>query len=125
MFAGTIIFIGDTLDPKTRRVSVRCQAPNPHGRLKPQMYATLSLGESTPQSVTIVPSQAVQDIDGKSVVFIENEQGSFARREVETGAETDGWVEILSGVQSGEKVATAGSFLLKSELLKASMTEEE
>ena len=41
------------------------------------------------------------------------------------GAETEGWVEVRSGVEDGEAVATTGSFLLKSELLKGTMVEEE
>lgn len=124
-FPGTIIFVGDTLDPKTRRVTVRCRVPNPQGRLKPQMYAALSLGEGEARSVVVVPSQAIQEMDGKTVVFIADEAGKFFKREVAVGLETEGRVEVLSGVQPGEKVVTAGSFLLKSELLKSATAAEE
>lgn len=124
-FPGTIIFVGDTLDPKTRRVTVRCRVPNPQGRLKPQMYATLSLGEGEARSVVVVPSPAIQEMDGKTVVFIADEAGKFFKREVAVGLETEGRVEVLSGVQPGEKVVTAGSFLLKSELLKSATAAED
>jgi cobalt-zinc-cadmium efflux system membrane fusion protein len=124
-FPGTVIFIGDTLDPKTRRVTVRCRVPNQYGRLKPQMYATLAFGEAEARSVPVVPSQAVQELDGKSVVFTVDGAGKFSAREVATGPESEGWTEIRSGVQPGEKIVTTGSFLLKSELSKASMQEEE
>lgn len=124
-FQGTVIFIGDTLDPKTRRVTVRCQAPNLQGKLKPQMYATLSFGEGEPQAVLAVPSRAIQELDGKTVVFVAEDAGKFSAREVVLGSETEGWVEILSGATAGEKIVTAGSFLLKSELSKSATNTEE
>lgn len=124
-FPGTVIFIGDTLDPKTRRVTVRCRVPNMQGKLKPQMYATLSFGEGEPRTTLAVPSQAIQELNGKTVVFIATGTEQFLPREVMLGPETAGWVEILSGVSSGEKIVTVGSFLLKSELSKSATAEEE
>jgi cobalt-zinc-cadmium efflux system membrane fusion protein len=50
---------------------------------------------------------------------------AFERRDVSLGAEAEGWVEVRAGVKAGEEVATTGSFLLKSELLKGSLAEEE
>lgn len=124
-FPGTVIVISDTLDPRTRRVTVRCQVPNSDGRLKPHMYATISLGQSESLSTAAVPSQAIQDLGGKPVVFVAGENGVFTPREVEIGLESGGWTEILSGLQVGERIATAGSFLLKSELAKSALQEEE
>lgn len=124
-FAGTITFVGDMVNPKTRRVTVRCQVPNADGRLKPEMYATMTLAAGEPRDVLAVPSVAVQEIDGKPVVFVRTAKGAFERRDVDAGPETDGWVEVRSGVKEGEAVATTGSFLLKSELLKGSMAGEE
>jgi cobalt-zinc-cadmium efflux system membrane fusion protein len=124
-FPGRITFVADTINPKTRRVTVRCQVPNADGRLKPEMYAqfTLSAGEEHP--VLAVPSAAIQEIDAKPLVFVRTAKGAFERRDVTVGSEADGWIEVRSGVKEGEVVATTGSFLLKSELLKASMAGEE
>jgi cobalt-zinc-cadmium efflux system membrane fusion protein len=124
VFPGTIIFISDSLDPKTRRVSVRCRVANPQGRLKPRMYATLTLGAGDTRTVVAVPSPAVQTIDGKTVVFVTDDAEKFALREVTIGTEVEGWVEVISGIRPGERVATNGSFLLKSELLKATVAED-
>lgn len=124
-FAGAISFVGDMVNPKTRRVTVRCQVPNADGRLKPEMYATVTLAAGEAHDVLAVPAAAVQEIDGKPVVFVRTAKGAFARREVEAGPEVDGWVEVRAGVKEGEAVATTGSFLLKSELLKGSMAGEE
>jgi membrane fusion protein, heavy metal efflux system len=124
-FPGTVVFIGDTLDPKTRRVTVRCRVPNPQGKLKPQMYTTLSFAEGESHAVLAVPSQAIQELEGKTVVFVAEDAGKFLAREVTLGSEIEGRVEILTGVTSGEKVATLGSFLLKSELTKSAIDAEE
>ena len=83
----------------------------------------LSAGE--PREVLTVPSGAIQEIRGRPIVFVRTAEGSFERRDVAIGAEAEGWVEVRSGVREGEAVATAGSFLLKSELLKGTMVEEE
>lgn len=122
-FAGTISWVADMVNPKTRRVTVRCGVPNPSGRLKPDMYATVALGASTEHQVVVVPAEAIQEIGGKPAIFVETATGRFVRRDVTVGAERDGRVQILSGVSAGERVVVAGAFLLKSELLKSTTPE--
>jgi cobalt-zinc-cadmium efflux system membrane fusion protein len=120
-FAGTITFIADVVNPKTRRITVRSTVPNADGRLKPEMFATVALGEGEPRSMIVVPQAAIQTIDGRPAVFVaEAEPGRFKPRTVTLGAEADGLVEIATGVAAGERVVVAGSFVLKSEMLKAS-----
>ncbi|MEW6273405.1 MAG: efflux RND transporter periplasmic adaptor subunit [Thermodesulfobacteriota bacterium] len=123
-FPGKIIFIGDALDPTTRRVRVRCEVPNSDGRLKPQMFATISLGEPTPVNVTAIPTAAVQEMGGREVVFVVAADGGFVLREVVVGHEADGWTEVVRGLEPGERVVTGGSFLLKTELLDAGASAE-
>jgi cobalt-zinc-cadmium efflux system membrane fusion protein len=123
-FPGTVAFIGDTVDSKTRRVVVRCSVPNPGGRLKPGMFATVRLETSAPRRLVAVPAAAVQDVDGRKVVFVERTASTFAVRPVTLGQEADAWVEVLTGVAAGERVVAAGSFLLKSELLKSATPDE-
>jgi cobalt-zinc-cadmium efflux system membrane fusion protein len=125
IFPGRITFVADTVNPKTRRVTVRCQVPNADGRLKPEMYAALTLSAGEPREILAVPSGAIQEIRGRPLVFVRTAEGTFERRNVAVGPEVDGWVEIRSGVDAGEAVATTGSFLLKSEMLKGTLTEEE
>jgi membrane fusion protein, heavy metal efflux system len=123
-FPGTIAWVADTVNPKTRRVTVRCALPNPSGRLKPEMYATISLGEDEPRPVVTVPPAAVQDIDGKTVVFIETGKGRFARREVTVDPERESQVAVRAGLQAGERIVVKGAFLVKSELLKSRTAED-
>ncbi len=124
-FDAKVTFVGDAVNPKTRRVTVRCQVPNPGGLLKPEMYARVALGESAPRPMVVVPEAAIQEMDGKPYVFVAGEKGRFEKREVALGASSEGLVEVRSGVAAGEKVATQGSFLLKSQLLSASAPAEE
>jgi membrane fusion protein, heavy metal efflux system len=122
-FAGTVSWVADMVNPKTRRVTVRCAVPNASGRLKPDMYATMALGASTERQVVLVPAEAVQEIDGKPALFVETASGRFVRRDVTVGPERDGRIQIRSGVSAGERVVVAGAFLLKSELLKSTTPE--
>ena len=124
-FDAQVTFVGDAINPKTRRVTVRCQVPNPGGLLKPEMYARVALGESAPRPMVVVPEAAIQEMDGKPCVFVAQEGGRFEKREVALGASSEGLVEVRSGVAAGEKVATQGSFLLKSQVLSASAPAEE
>jgi cobalt-zinc-cadmium efflux system membrane fusion protein len=122
-FDGVVALIGDMVNPKTRRVTVRCTVKNADGRLKPQMYATAVIREGTPREVLTVPSQAIQTIEGRPTVFVAESGGRFRPRAVETGRTFEADVEVRAGLQAGERIAITGSFVLKSELLKAASTE--
>lgn len=119
-FSGTISFIADVVNPKTRRITVRSTVPNTAGRLKPDMFATVSLGEGEPRQVVVVPLAAIQTIDGRPSVFVADGTGRFTPQAVIVGAEQEGLVEIADGLETGQRIAVSGSFALKSELLKAS-----
>jgi cobalt-zinc-cadmium efflux system membrane fusion protein len=125
VFPGLITFVADVVNPKTRRVTVRCQVPNPEARLKPEMYATILLSAGEPRETLAVPGSAIQEIEGKPLVFVRTGAYDFERRDVTLGLEAEGWVEVRSGVKEGEAVATTGSFLLKSELLEDAAPLEE
>jgi multidrug efflux pump subunit AcrA (membrane-fusion protein) len=116
--------VGDTVNPKTRRLVVRCTIPNPDQRLKPGMFATVIADTGAPRQVAAVSIASVQEIDGRKIVFLEQPNAAFLVREVMLGTEKDGWVEVTRGIAAGDRVVGKGSFLLKSELLKASMKDE-
>lgn len=114
-FAGTLAAVGDVVNPETRRVTLRIELPNPGRRLKPQMLVTVAVAATAPRSVLVVPARALQTMDGESVVFVQSGD-EFTRRPVTIGATVDGQVEIVRGLAAGDRVATAGAFLLKSAL---------
>lgn len=119
VFAGKVSYLGDVVSPESRTLPVRVEIANPRRRLKPGMFATAEVvtGVSSSQAI-MIPYSAIQKIDGKPAVFIQQEDGSFAKREVELGQEFGGNVEIKSGLKEGEQVVVAGAFTLKAELLK-------
>lgn len=116
-FPATATFIGDTINPETRRVVVRGQLANREGRLKPGMFARVQLEGAASGPTVHLPVDAVQDIDDRRVVFVPGADGQYVTREVETGAERDGRIEIRRGVAAGDRVVVRGAFLLKSQLL--------
>lgn len=117
-FTGTLAAVGVVVNPTTRRVTLRIEVPNADRRLKPQMFVTATLGAAASRRILAVPSRAVQELEGETVVFVRTGADRFARRAVTTGADIAGEVEIVRGLGEGDVVVTSGAFLLKSELLK-------
>ncbi len=124
VFRGQFLLIGDVLDEKTRTVTGRVEVANPAGRLKAGMFVEAALESGIARTVLAVPEAAIQDDEGREIVFVLTGTRSFARREIKTGARLAGRVEVLEGLADGETVATSGSFLLKSEMHKGAMGDE-
>ena len=124
-FTGKITYVADVIDPKTRTAKVRCVVANDRGLLKPEMFANIEIPIGQTSPILTVPSSSIQQMDGHSVVFVRKGDGEFQKREVETGVESQGYMEIRSGLKAGDAVATRGSFMVKSEFLKHLFTEEE
>lgn len=122
-FEGRVTYVDETVNPKTRRVTIRCEVPNRDGRLKPEMYATVEIGENESRTIAVVPSTAVQTVNGQTVVFVKEGTERFVQKPVTLGPERDGLVEVRDGVRAGETVVTSGAFVLKSELLKSTLGE--
>jgi cobalt-zinc-cadmium efflux system membrane fusion protein len=122
---GRIAHIADLVDQNTRTVKARIEVPNSGRKLKPEMFANveLALAADAPP-VLAIPEDALQDLDGKKVVFIVEEKDEFAPRQVQTGRAAGGMVEIVSGLKEGEKYAVKGAFILKSEIKKGEMKDE-
>lgn len=122
---GRITYIADLVDPNSRTVKARIEVPNPGRKLKPEMFAMIELvlAADVPP-VLAVPEDAVQDLDGKKVVFVAEEKDRFTVRPVQPGRTSSGMVEILSGLKEGEHYAVKGSFILKSEVKKGEMKDE-
>lgn len=123
-FTGRVLKIDDKLDAETRTVSVRIEIDNRNGLLKPEMYATVELNAGGSAVALFVPQESVQDVNGQATIFIEKKPGQYEPRAVETGRPLDGLLQVVRGLQGGERVVAAGSFILKSQLLKSSLSEE-
>jgi cobalt-zinc-cadmium efflux system membrane fusion protein len=124
-FRGQITYLSDFLDPNSRTAKLRCVVPNKDGRLKLEMFADVLIPTRSAAVAAVVPTAAVQDIDGKPVVFVQRDATHFEKREVTLGERGEQEAQILSGIRSGEKVVTAGSFYLKSALMREQIGGED
>lgn len=111
---GHVAYVYPTLDSTARAIRARVSVPNPGEALKPGMYAEVRL--ATPaRSVLTVPTDAVLRGGDRNVVFVDMGTGRLMPHTVELGHLTDAYAEILSGVESGQRVVTSAQYLLDSE----------
>jgi len=109
---GTVQNISDSVDPVTLALKVRVVLPNPGYRLKPDMYASMTLTTSTHNTI-VVPSTAVIRNGNDTFLFVETTPGKYERRNVTldgSDAESD---EVTQGLSDGDKVVTTGAELLR------------
>jgi multidrug efflux pump subunit AcrA (membrane-fusion protein) len=95
--------------------------PNPDGRLKPEMFATVMIMTTTEDRVLAVPTMAVQKDRGRDIVFVQTDTTHFQPREVTLGEPSGSYVPVLKGLAEGDQIVTQGSFILKSEMNKQDM----
>jgi RND family efflux transporter MFP subunit len=115
-FEGRVAYVYPYLNERTREVKVRLEFDNPHGTLKPGMFANIQLQSRLRREATLVPSEAVIDTGERAVAFVSLGDGKFEPRDVTVGVETeDGKLEVLTGIKPGEMVVTSGQFLIDSE----------
>lgn len=121
VFHGEVTYIGDVLDVGTRTMNLRIEVPNPDRKLKPEMYATIRVYSEPEKNVLAVPEQAVQRERDRRFVFVQRDHETYEVRDVALGESNGEVVKVLAGLHEGERVVTAGAFILKSELLGEQM----
>jgi RND family efflux transporter MFP subunit len=119
--AGRVVYIYPFADEQARTVRARFALENRRGRFRPGMYAAVELASSLGTGIT-VPTDAVLDSGRDQFVFLAEGGGYFQPRRVEAGHRLDGRVEIRSGLDAGDVVATGAAFFIDSESqLRAAM----
>ncbi|WP_338446990.1 efflux RND transporter periplasmic adaptor subunit [Pelagerythrobacter marensis] len=113
-FAGRIIDILPSASEESRTITVRARLANPGRRLKPGMFAQVSLAPERREAL-LVPSEAVIRTGARTLVMIAQGKGGYRPAEVRIGREANGRTEVLEGLAPGEDVVTSGQFLLDSE----------
>ena len=113
-FNGKVSYSYPYVDEKTRTAKVRLELPNPGFKLKPDMYVNVEIKIDGGRHLAI-PEEAVLDSGMRKIVFIDKGNGHFEAKEVKLGAKTDGFYQIVSGLDEGEKIAASSAFLLDSE----------
>lgn len=119
VFRGRITHLSDMVDEATRTVKARVEVTNHGRRLKPGMFATVRLpsADDAPP-VLAVPEDALQELDGRKILFVAESDTEFAVRPVEVGRTSGGMVEVVSGLEEGERYVAKGTFTLKAEIRK-------
>ncbi len=114
-FRGEVSYIYPYSEAKTRTTKVRLVFDNPDLLLRPDMFSEVKILSDTRKSSVVVPSEAVVRSGGHPQIFVVREAGKFEPRLVTLGVESEGRIEIIGGVNSGEEVVTSAQFLVDSE----------
>ena len=107
-FDAHVIRVSPIVDEVSRSKEIYLAFDKDDERINAGMYAKIKLNTILHKSVFVISYDAVQTIDGDNIIFIVNEDNTVSKRKVELGVNVDGFVEILSGVEDGEKVVVSG-----------------
>lgn len=125
-FTGTVSYISDLADPATRTVKVRAVIHNAGGALRPETFVRGTIAAGGRAKALLVPKEAVQQLEGKSVVFTPaGRPGEFRPHPVQIGEKLGELVEIHSGLKAGERIVTRNAFLVKAQALKGELGDED
>ena len=118
---GTVDLISLSMDEASRTVKVRVSLENKGGKLRAGMFADVKVFLRGDEETVALPRVAVLEDEGRSFVFIRHHGDYYVRRPIMAGRRWSGWVEITAGLKGGEEIVSDGSFLLKSDVLRAKM----
>lgn len=121
--AGTVAYVSHLMREQTRSATARVTLARPSEAWRPGLFVSVQIALAEADAAVVVADDAVQRLDGKEVVFVQ-EGDAFAARPVKLGRTGAGEgnrvvVEVLSGVAAGERYAGKNSFVLKAELGKS------
>lgn len=118
-----IIALSPVIDPETRSAKAIAELDNKDDLWKIGDYVDARLVSGKQPAEIVVPLEAIQTINGKKAVFV-NESGGFRMKPITTGREDGRQAEVLSGLEFGETIATTNTFTLKAELGKSEAEHE-
>ena len=117
-FHGQIDSVAPAIDRHTRTATVRVRLENPDGSLRANLFVRARIALAAKQARVLVPRESVQLVKGVELAFVELAPGRYEVRRVRTDAALGDLIELLQGVEPGERVVTKGSYLLRTETLK-------
>jgi cobalt-zinc-cadmium efflux system membrane fusion protein len=112
IFKAKLAYVAPSVDPATHRLPVRAEVENPNNELKPEMFASFSIITGNDASAPSVPEEAVVYEGETARVWVARDDKSLAVRQIHVGRVRDGQVEVLAGLEPGEKVVTGGSLFI-------------
>jgi cobalt-zinc-cadmium efflux system membrane fusion protein len=120
---GRVVYLSPRVDTATRRAVARLTIANADGRWRPGLFVTVSLVQSAATVPMAVPVDAIQTFRDWQVVFVRFGDW-FEARPLELGRTDGTWVEVLSGLQPGDRYAATNSFAIKAEIGKLGATHD-
>ncbi|MDR4480785.1 MAG: efflux RND transporter periplasmic adaptor subunit [Nitrospira sp.] len=105
-FPATITVIGDVVDPATHTIKIRASVSNTDRRLKPDMFARLTVAGHTMRPKIVIPKQAILERSGKQWVVVQHEEGRLEERAINIDSMIDNQVTIREGLITGERIVT-------------------
>jgi len=111
-FTARIAYVSPSVDPATHRVGLRSVVENSHRRLKPEMFASFRVVTNSETQSLAVPTSAIVREGDKTSVWVSQDRNHFTRRDVTIGIQQGGYVQILYGLQPGERVVSGGGLLI-------------
>jgi multidrug efflux pump subunit AcrA (membrane-fusion protein) len=112
VFEGTVLRVSPIIDPASRSGEAEISIANAKHRLKPGMFAKVTLLLEQRQEVVVIPRDALQADRKGAAVFVVQE-GKAHRQQIVTGLQTDTQVEVLNGLDTGTEIVLAGHDGLK------------
>lgn len=110
---GSLVAVGESVDPQTRMVAVIYELPNPQAAFKLGMFAQASLLVGVGTSSLAVPRSALLEEKGQAQVFVHLGGESFKPQLVKLGISEGDWVQITAGLQASDRVVSKGAYQVK------------
>jgi len=121
-FSGRVTYVYPTVSLRSRTARMRLELPTRGLPLKPGMYANIDLDVAPTEPTTVVPRSAVIDTGERTLVFVQETDGSLRPRRVTLGRSSGQLTQILEGVAVGELVVSSAAFLVDAESNLGTMT---
>jgi cobalt-zinc-cadmium efflux system membrane fusion protein len=119
VFVGTVTWVGTEVNPTTRTARVRAEVANPGGRLRANQFGQALIRVEPEHEALVVPRSAVQENGETRLVFLPLSETEYRPLRVEVApTDRDDLVEVVRGLEAGQRVVTTRAFMLKSELFK-------
>jgi cobalt-zinc-cadmium efflux system membrane fusion protein len=112
VFETRIDYVAPGIDPDSRRLLVRASVDNADGLLKPEMFASVTIVTSDGRPTPAVPLDAVIYEGSNARVWVVGDDHSVELRQIKLGQSSERMIQVLDGLQAGEKIVTRGSLFI-------------
>jgi len=113
---GTVAMVSAVVDPDRHTVPIRVRLANPEGTLRPNTYARVRFATANRRGTVEIPATALITDGSRQYVYVRDDAGRFARREIVAGTSREGSVPVLTGLRPGETIVDEGGLLLDNQV---------